>query len=284
MTVARGLSRRCTLLYGTMLVASLAAAGCERPVAVTGPGGLPVASVTVTPAPASVNEGKTVQLAATLKDAAGNVLTGRTVAWTSDNATVATVSAGGLVTGKVAGTATITATSEGQSGTSAVTVIHVAVASVAVSPTTASIVVGGTAQLTAIPKDAAGNPLTGRTVTWASNNVAVATVSAGGLVTGKVAGTATITATSEGQSGSAAVAVMASSGTLVTDASRVFTEPSVPKPGYLAPVVLAPFGTTVTRVVGDPGTAIAFASGTGTWGGTRAPPIRTSGSRCRGAS
>ncbi len=212
MTVARGLSRRCTLLYGTMLVASLAAAGCERPVAITGPGG-PVASVTVTPAPASVNEGKTVQLAATLKDAAGDVLTGRTVAWTSDNATVATVSAGGLVTGKVAGTATITATSEGQSGTSAVTVIHVAVASVAVSPTTATIVVGGTAQLTAIPKDAAGNPLTGRTVTWASNNVAVATVSAGGLVTGKVAGTATITATSEGQSGSAAVAVMASSGT-----------------------------------------------------------------------
>ncbi|HMH84225.1 MAG TPA: alkaline phosphatase family protein, partial [Gemmatimonadales bacterium] len=47
---------------------------------------------------------------------------GRTVTWTSSNTTVATVSASGLVTGKVAGSATITATSEGQSGTSALTV------------------------------------------------------------------------------------------------------------------------------------------------------------------
>jgi len=227
---------------------------------------VPVASVTVTPAPASVNEGKTVQLVATPKDAAGNVLTGRAVAWASGNAAVATVSTSGLVTGKVAGTATITATSEGQSGTSAVTVVHVAVASVEVSPATASIVVGGTAQLTAIPKDAAGNSLTGRTVMWASNNPAVATVSGSGLVTGGAAGSASITATSEGQSGSAAVTVMASNGSIVTDAGRVFTEPSVSKPGYLAPVVLAPFGTTVQRVVGDPGTSIALSSGTGTWG------------------
>src|SRR5207244_3773405 len=83
---------------------------------------VPVAAVTVTPASASVNEGNAVQLTATPKDANGTPLTGRTVTWASDNTTVATVSATGLVTGKAAGSATIPATGEGQSGTSALTV------------------------------------------------------------------------------------------------------------------------------------------------------------------
>src|SRR5207253_9396851 len=59
-------------------------------------------------------------------------------------------------------------------------------------------------------KDAAGNTLTGRIVTWASSNTAVATVSGSGLATGMAGGPATITATSEGQSGTAAVSVTAS--------------------------------------------------------------------------
>src|SRR5207237_4133145 len=141
------------------------------------------------------------------RDSSGNALSGRTVTWASSNTSVATVSASGLVTGKVAGTATITATSEGQSGTSTVTVVHVPVASVSVTPPTASVQVGSTVQLTATPKDASGSPLTGRTVTWASSDAGVATVSTSGLVTGRAAGTATITATSEGQSGTATITV-----------------------------------------------------------------------------
>src|SRR3989442_11148390 len=45
------------------------------------------------------------------------------LSWTTSNGAVATVSSSGLVTGVTAGSATITATSEGQSGTSAVTVV-----------------------------------------------------------------------------------------------------------------------------------------------------------------
>src|SRR5437762_12034 len=89
-----------------------------------------VASVTVSPSTASLLVGATAQLTATTKDSAGTVLTGRTVAWTSSDTTVARVSASGLVTGKAAGTATITATSEGKSGTASVTVARVPVASV----------------------------------------------------------------------------------------------------------------------------------------------------------
>src|SRR6184192_214357 len=71
---------------------------------------VPVASVTVSPAAASLTAGQTVQLAAVTRDSAGNVLTGRTVTWTTANSGVATVSA------------TVTANSEGKSNTAAVTV------------------------------------------------------------------------------------------------------------------------------------------------------------------
>src|SRR6266699_1844702 len=168
---------------------------------------VPVASVALSPATASIRVGQTVQLSATPKDSTGSTLTGRTVTWGSGDTTVARVSTSGLVTGVAQGSATITATSEGKTSTAAITVTTVPVASVAVSPTTASIEVGQTVQLAAMPKDSAGAALTGRTVTWTSSNTSVATVSSSGLVTGSGAGTATITATSEGKTGSAAVTV-----------------------------------------------------------------------------
>ena len=169
----------------------------------------PVASVTVSPPSSTINVGATVQLAATTKDANGNVLTGRAITWTSSNNGVATVSSNGLVTGVAAGgPVTITATSEGQNGTSSVTVTLVPVASVTVSPPSSTINVGATVQLTATTKDANGNALTGRAVTWTSSNSGVASVSSNGLVTGVASGgPVTITAASEGQSGTASVTV-----------------------------------------------------------------------------
>jgi hypothetical protein len=82
----------------------------------------PVASVTVSPASASVSVGGTQQFTATLKDASGTVLSGRSVSWSSSNPLVATVSGSGLATGLVAGTTTLTATSEGKSGQAALSV------------------------------------------------------------------------------------------------------------------------------------------------------------------
>src|SRR6267378_2675634 len=121
-----------------------------------------VASVDVTPPTAALQVGQTAQLAATPKDGNGNPLSGRVVTWGSSNTGVATASVSGLVTAVAAGSATIT-------------VNPPPVASVAVSPATASVQVGQTAQLTATPKDASGNPLSGRVVSWASSNTAIAT-------------------------------------------------------------------------------------------------------------
>lgn len=169
----------------------------------------PVALVTLTPNPATLGVGGTVQLTATLTDAAGNVLTGRPITWTSNATGVASVSASGVVSGVAAGNASITATSEGVNGTAAiiVTTTVVPVASVTVTPSPASVLAGATVQLTATPKDSAGTALTGRVITWSSSAPGVATVSASGLVTGVGAGSATITATSEGKSGTSAVTV-----------------------------------------------------------------------------
>jgi len=66
--------------------------------------------------------GGTQQFTATLKDANGNVLSGRSVSWGSSAPLIATVSGAGLMTGLATGTSTVTATSEGQGGTATATV------------------------------------------------------------------------------------------------------------------------------------------------------------------
>jgi uncharacterized protein YjdB len=169
----------------------------------------PVATVEVNPSSASVVAGQTRQLSVTLRDAGGNVLTGRIVTWATNASGVATVSGTGLVTAQNPGSATITATSEGVSGTSAITVTPAPVASVTVTPASPTIEVPNTRQLTATLRDAAGNQLTGRTITWSSSATGIATVSSTGLVTAVAEGSATITATSEGISGNASVTVTA---------------------------------------------------------------------------
>ncbi len=169
---------------------------------------VPVASVTVTPTSATVQVGQTVQLTATALDAGGNILTGRPITWATSSPGVASVSGAGLVTGIAPGLSTITATSEGKTGNSSVTV-PVPVASVSVNPATYTLSAGATVQLTATLKDASGNLLTGRTVTWSSSNPAAASVDGGGLVTGEEIGSATITATTEGKSGTAQITVIA---------------------------------------------------------------------------
>jgi uncharacterized protein YjdB len=171
--------------------------------------GVPVASVSVSPASASFNVGGTQQLTATPKDAGGNALTGRSITWASDNTAVATVNSGGLVAGLGGGTAHITATCEGKSGTSVITVIVPPVVTVSVTPPSANVAIGATQQMTATPRDAGGNVLTGRTITWASDNAA-ATVNSSGLVKGIAVGSANVTATCEGKIGSSAITVTAS--------------------------------------------------------------------------
>lgn len=83
---------------------------------------VPVASVSVSPASGSLTTPGTLQLSATTRDSAGNVLTGRSIAWTSATPGVAAVSSSGVVSGLAAGVATIVATSNGRSDSASITV------------------------------------------------------------------------------------------------------------------------------------------------------------------
>ena len=82
------------------------------------------------------------------------------------------------------------------------------VSTVAVTLAAPSITLGTTGdQATAVLKDAGGNVLLGRAVTWQSSNMAVATISGTGIITTVGVGTATITATSETMSGAVLLTV-----------------------------------------------------------------------------
>src|SRR5687768_5318531 len=135
-----------------------------------------VATVAVSPAAPALTVGQTAQLTATLKDAAGNVLTGRAVEWSSSSTATATVSAAGVVTAAAEGAATISAGSEGKTGQVEVNVARVAVARVNVTPLTVVLEVGASRPLTAIAFDANNNVLAGRTVQWSTDAPGVATV------------------------------------------------------------------------------------------------------------
>lgn len=187
------------------LVAAVALTSCKD--SPTGPPA--VATVVLTVPSLSAIAGTSQQLSVVVKAANGAVLTDRHISWTTLNPNVSTVSSTGVLVAAFPGTTTVFATVEGKSASSDITVLPVPVASVTVAPQTVSLLVNAGQQLTAILRDATGSFVDGRVVTWTSGDVAVAAVSSNGLVTAVAMGTATITATSEGKTGTATVSVAA---------------------------------------------------------------------------
>jgi hypothetical protein len=167
-----------------------------------------IKSIELAPATASVVVGLTKALAATPRDANGTALTGRALTWTSSATAVAAVDANGVVTGIAAGTATISAASDGVTGTAGITVtapvVSVPVATVTVGPTLDTLEAYDPRSMQAVLRDASNNVLNGRVVRWATSNPAIATIdSVTGVLLGLDRGTVTITATSESKLGSA---------------------------------------------------------------------------------
>jgi uncharacterized protein YjdB len=187
-------------------MAGLAALACAGDDDVTELDSEPVASVIVTPPSARIAPGGSVQLRAIVQDGAGTSLTGHDVSWSSRNEDVASVSESGLVSGISDGATVVTASADGKSGNATVTV-RTTVEAIELVPGAANIKVSETLELVAITRDGNGNVLTGRQIEWSSSDDRVATVSRTGLVTGIAAGTAQITAMTEGEKGSARITV-----------------------------------------------------------------------------
>lgn len=198
-----------TLAVPILALALIVACGGDDEAAPTEPPEPPVATnVGISPAAADLSSfGETLQLTATVVDQNGQTMAGAPVSWTISDNSVATVSAGGLVTAVANGSATVTATSGGAAGTAAVTIAQTA-ARVEVSPDAHTFsALGDSMRLAAAPFDANDNAVEDATITWSSEDEAVATVDSNGLVTAAGNGAANITAQAGAASGAAAVTV-----------------------------------------------------------------------------
>ena len=169
-----------------------------------------VSRIEVTPGTPTLADGGSLQLGAKAFSCDGSQITVPAFTWQSADATTVSVSTTGMAVGvKVGGPVAITAAAQGKQGSAQVTVTQRAVASVRVEPATANVAVGRTSTLVAKAFDDQGTELPSRPATWSSSNEAIVTVTQVGGITGVVAGgPVTVTATIDGQSGTAQVTVV----------------------------------------------------------------------------
>jgi hypothetical protein len=188
----------------------------------------------------SVLVGETIELEAEVLPADADDIT---VTWSSSDTEVASVDSDGIVTGKKAGTAIITATANGSkvAGEVKATLEITVSASVSVIYATdisidgpTELKVGETAELTAevLPEDA-----TDLTVTWSSSDEEIATVDEDGVVTAKSAGTVTITATANGSEEAGSVVASID---IEIAAAPITDTPAVPPYAPYVPSVVSP--------------------------------------------
>ena len=156
------------------------------------------ATIEVLPSPVTLRRGNVRQFTATPKNNAGTPITGRTVQWSSSNASIASVSPQGEVTAVAPGNVVIAASVDNVTGSAQVTVTEIPIGSIALAPTARTIQVSETFQPSVTLRDTASNVISslGRPLLWTSDNEVNATVSNSGVVTGRRAGSARITAAS----------------------------------------------------------------------------------------
>ena len=244
------LRRSAGRLWSAAALLALAACGSDGGTTPS-PSGAAVSAVRVNPPSSELGLGSTLQLKLIALDAQDNEVPGSSVVWVSADTSIATVSQAGLVTGRKLGVVQLQAASDGRSAFSVISVVAPRVAAVAVTPTAPSVQAGGAVRLAARLTDGDGAVLTERLVFWQSSNDGVARVTSTGLVNGVTAGTATITASSEGKSATVQVTVTAASsggGTTPPPATPPPTTPPPSNPAPPAPGTPAPPAPTTTRV------------------------------------
>jgi hypothetical protein len=201
-------TRRGTLPRRISLLPLLALAACGETQPPTGPGDEAVAAVQVTAPAQNLAEGETMQLAATARGRTGEAVPGVSLAWSSSNETVATVSPAGLVTARAPGQAAIRAIAGGRTGETTLTVAPPTVASIEIAPGGVIDLDGnGSVMLRALARTAAGTSMGPIGAAWSSSDPQVARVTEDGIVHAGFGGTATITATVAGKTAQATVRV-----------------------------------------------------------------------------
>ena len=168
--------------------------------------------IVITPDAARLTRGATLQLSAVALNAGSHPMVGRRIDFITSDASKASVTPAGLVTALSPGTVTITASADRATASTALTVTATpdSVATVIVNAGTGVMTVGGSLQLAGTVKDASGNILTGRVISWSVTGLAgqgVAVVTDAGLVTALAPGAIVVEALSEGRHGAATITV-----------------------------------------------------------------------------
>lgn len=155
-------------------------------------------SILVTPSPVTLRVNNIRQFTATPRNASGTPISGLTITWQSSNASIASVSPTGEVTAVAPGTVSIAASVGQVIGSAQVTITEIPIGSISLAPTAKSIQVNESFIPTVTLRDTANNVIStqGRSLNWTSSNELNATVSNSGVVTGRRAGAASITAAS----------------------------------------------------------------------------------------
>ncbi|MBL8987578.1 MAG: Ig-like domain-containing protein [Gemmatimonadetes bacterium] len=146
------------------------------------------------------------------------------------------------------------------------------IASIAVQPSTISLPTGGVQQLTATPRDSAGNPLSGLPVAWATPANGVLTIEQTGTVTAMAVGVSSVTASTLGITGTASITVVKPPAVAIEAASPAA------QGGLIGQPVLSPPAVRLTDVAGRPveGVTVSFAIVDG--GGSVTGAVQQSGS------
>jgi beta-glucanase (GH16 family)/uncharacterized protein YjdB len=157
--------------------------------------GVPVTKIKLDKSKVTVNAEDKVQLMATISPSNATV---KDLKWTSSDETIASVDSNGLVTTKIDGKVQITATATDGSNikiSCSITVLPIKPTAITLNSTSQTLKVkeSFTLQADILPVNAKD-----KTVTWSSDNDAVATVDSTGKVTAKSEGTAMISATANG--------------------------------------------------------------------------------------
>lgn len=155
--------------------------------------------------------GATLQLSATARDGSGATISNPGITWSSSNTNVATVDGAGRVTARGLGSAIISVAAACCSGDQVQVTVTQQISSISVSPSSASVTVGQSTQLSAVARDANGNLIPNVLFAWSSSSASIAQVNGTGLVSGVAAGSSTVSASAGGRSGSAAISVASAS-------------------------------------------------------------------------
>lgn len=159
----------------------------------------------------TVYRGTTTTMEAFVYDWTSQRLFNQGVFWThSANGVASTTGTGDVVyiNAVAVGTTTIYANVEGKIGSATLTVIAPpVVTTVQVTPSSASLQVGQSRQLTAKAYDQYGNVMSGKTATWSIDHPSVASISSGGNLQGVSTGSTTARATIDGVTATASVSV-----------------------------------------------------------------------------